>query len=89
MDAPILFPRRVRRQREVDGLCLADAHGYLLSPHSRLSRKLAQAAFLQMSNGLALEFGMPVFAAAAFAAQLPYVTFPDGSPGLWPGAHSK
>ena len=38
------------------------------------------AAFLQMSNGLALEFGLPVFAAAAFAALLPYVTFPDGSP---------
>ena len=60
-----------------------------MPPHSRLSRKLAYGAFLQMSNGLALEFGLAVFAAAAFAALLPYVTFPDGSPRALPGAHSK
>ena len=66
----------------------ADTHGNLLSPRSRLSRKLAHAAFLQMSNVLALEFGLPVIAAAAFAAQLPYATLPDGSPGLRPGAFS-
>ena len=58
----------------------ADAHGYLLSPHSRLSRRLAHAAYLQMSNGFALGFGLPGFGAAAFAALLPYVTFSDGSP---------
>ena len=58
----------------------ADAHGYLLSPPSRLSGRLAHAAFLQMSYGLALEFGLPGFTAAAFAALLPYATFPDGSP---------
>ena len=42
--------------------------GQVLSPRSRLSGKLAHAEFLQMSNGLALEVGLPVFAAAAFAA---------------------
>ena len=60
--------------------------GYLLPQHSRLSRSLAHAAFLQMSNERALEFGLPAFAAAAFVALLRYVTFSDGSPGLWPGA---
>ena len=68
------------RSGPVPGSRPADAHGCVLSPRSRLLRKLAHAAFLQMSNGFALEFGLPVFADAAFAALLPYVTFPDGFP---------
>ena len=60
-----------------------------MPPHSRLSRRLARATFLQMGNGLALEFGLPSFAAAAFAAQLPYATLPHGFPGLLPGAYSR
>jgi len=43
-------------------------HGYLLSPVSRLSRRLAHVSYLQMSDGFVLEIGLPVSGAAAFAA---------------------
>ena len=59
----------------------AYAHGYLLPPHSRLSRRPDHAAYVQPGNVIALAGAwllLTAFAAAAFAAQLPYERFSMG-----------
>ena len=67
----------------------ADAHGYVLSPRSRLSGSLAHAAFLRMSYGLALEFGLPCLLTPRSRLNSPTRHFPMAPPGLLPWAYLK